>query len=280
MLCRYDDILTAVQKQYPDADRPEGEMPTFQLPPGFEGALKEDCTEKLGRLEDLHYRSDVLDRVAKLLNEPGTGLGLVVETLAHDPALAAATLRSANSAVYGMASQVDGLSLVVTLLGREGLAALVAKCKKVNVVPQGNLSPLYERALNVAKNAAILARATGRVGRETAYTAGLLHSVGSFALEAASPQRYGKMKTTRQPPRWPRRRKRPLDWATRKRGNSCSSAGAIRKPCNWAWGNISPATAHKSTRRFPAGAGGNGGEPRKGLGNGGRKTRCRGARTA
>ena len=199
MLCRYDDIENAVKKQFHDEGTPEGELHTFQLPAGFDSGNKEDLSEKLGRIEDLHYRVDVLDRIALLLKDPATGLGLVLETLMHDPAFAAALLRTANSAVFGMPAQVDSLALAVTLLGRDGLASLVARCRKINLTPQQNLNPLYERAVSTAKNAAILARATGRVGHEIALTAGLLHGVGSFAMAAASAQRYSKLKTDAPP---------------------------------------------------------------------------------
>ena len=195
MLCRYDDIQTAVQKHYPDPNKPEGAIHTFQLPAGYDAPPKDDVTDKLGRLEELHYRADVLERAGMLAKDSAMSVGSLVETVTHDPALAAAVLRTANSSVYGMAGQVDGLALAVTLLGREGMSTLVQRCIKANVPPQKNLSPLYERALSTARNAALLARATGRVSRETAFTAGLLHGVGSFALEAAAAQRYGKLKT-------------------------------------------------------------------------------------
>ena len=195
MLCRYDDIQTAVQKQYPDPNTAPGELHTFQLPAGYDTGNKEDVSEKLGRMEEIHYRADVLDRVATLLKDPATGLGIVLETVMHDPAFSAAILRTANSAVFGMAGQVDSLTLALTLLGRDGLASLAARCKKINVAPQQNLGPLYERAVAAANNAAVIARATGRVGHEIAMTAGLLHGIGSFAMSAASPQRHGKVNT-------------------------------------------------------------------------------------
>lgn len=195
MLCKFDDIEKAVKKQFNDAGTPEGELHTFQLPPSFEQGQKEDISDKLGRMEELHYRVDVLDRVAALLKDPATGLGLVLETILHDPAFAAALLRTANNSVFGMPGQVDSLTLAVTLLGRNGLTSLVAACKKVNAVPPQSLAPLYERSLSAGKNAAIIARATGRVGHELALTAALLHGIGSFAMATAASQRYGKLKT-------------------------------------------------------------------------------------
>ena len=195
MLCRYDDIQAAVQKHYPEEGLGEGEMPTFQLPPGFELQPKEDVADKLNRLEDLHYRADVLEKVATLAKDSATTLGQVVEIVIHDPAFTAAILRTANSAVYGMSGQVESLHLAITLLGRDGLGALVVQSKKANVAPQKSLDPLYARSLSTARHAAMLARATGRVGREVAFTAGILHLIGAYAIEKAAPQRYGKVKT-------------------------------------------------------------------------------------
>lgn len=195
MLCRYDDIQAAVQKNYREGADGQPEMHTFQLPPGFDAAPKDEISEKLSRMEELQYRNDVLDRLNELLREPASSVGLILRTIFADPAVGAAVLRTANSAAYGMAGQVDSLSLAVALLGREGLSGLVARCKKANVAPPPNLVPLYERAGTTAMNAAVLARATGRTGHELALTAGLLCGLGSFAIGAASAQRYAKVKT-------------------------------------------------------------------------------------
>lgn len=200
MLCRYDDIQAAVTKQYPEDGGVEGELPTFQLPAGYDLGPKDDVGDKLGRLEDLHYRTEVLDQALALAKDPTTSLGAILECVSKDPAFAAAILRTANSVVFGMPGQVDSLVLGLTLLGRDGLGGLVSRCKKVNLAPQKNLAPLYDRAQAAATTAAMLARATGRVGREVAYTAGLLHGVGSFAIASASAQRFGRMRTDSPPP--------------------------------------------------------------------------------
>jgi len=196
MLCRYDDIRTAVTKYYPEDGRATGELHTFQMPEGYDRAPKDDVSDKLGRLEDLNYRSETLAQLAEVITDSESKLEHFIEALASDPATAAALMRTANSAAYGMAGQVDSLTLAVTLLGREGVAGVVAHCKKVNVGGPDNLAAIQDRAATVAQIAAALARASGRSGREISYTAGLLLGVGSLALATVAQQRYAKINTS------------------------------------------------------------------------------------
>lgn len=195
MLCRYDDIRTAVTKYYPEEGREAGTLHTFQMPEGYDRAPKDDVSDKLGRIEDLNYDAQVLGQLNVLLADPGANLADFVEALSADPAAAAAVLRTANSAAYGMPGMVDSLTLALTLLGRDGIAGVVAHCKKVNVAGPENLQALHGRAATTAQIAAILARASGRAGRELAFTAGLLHGVGSLALAAVAMPRYAKINT-------------------------------------------------------------------------------------
>lgn len=195
MLCRYDDIRTAVTKFYPAEGAEEGTMHTFQLPEGFDRAPKDDLAEKLARLEDLNYAPEALAQLQAVAQNSDTSLADFVDAVSMDPALVAALLRTANSAAYGMPGLVDCLTMALTLLGREGVLALVAQCKKVNTAGPDNLTALRARGAATGLNTAILARASGRAGHELAYTAGLLQAAGSLALAAVAAQRYAKLDT-------------------------------------------------------------------------------------
>jgi len=192
MLCKYDDIQAAVNKQYGEEKDQKGAMHTFQLPPGMDLAPKDDTTAKLHRLEDVLYDNETLEQIIATFKE-GITAANALEAIAKDPGFVAALLRTANSAAYGLPGQVDGIAMALALVGRDGVAALAQHCKKANAAPPKDLSPLYERSRRAARNAAALARVTTRAGRDAAYTAALLHSLGSIALATLAAQKYARI---------------------------------------------------------------------------------------
>jgi HD-like signal output (HDOD) protein len=84
-----------------------------------------------------------------------------------------------------LSGQVDNVALALTLLGREGVAGLPAKEGE-----DGAMNDLVLRARRAAVMAELIAKASGKAPAGTAFTAGLLHGLGSFALAAVDPVSY------------------------------------------------------------------------------------------
>jgi putative nucleotidyltransferase with HDIG domain len=105
-----------------------------------------------------------------------------------DTGLASGTLRLANSAYFNNAMPCDTLSDAIVRLGFREIYRLattkVAGAWLNNKVDGYGWEPgdLYRHSLTVAVAADLLAKQTGEVEPEIAYTAGLLHDVGKLAL--------------------------------------------------------------------------------------------------
>jgi putative nucleotidyltransferase with HDIG domain len=116
-------------------------------------------------------------------------LARVVET---DPALSAQVLRLANSPFYGLSNTVASAGRAVMLLGFTTVRALAVSgaCSLLSssedVFPPG----FWPHAVNTAVGSAAVAR---RIGLPTsdAFTAGLLHDIGSALLYRRDPERHG-----------------------------------------------------------------------------------------
>ncbi len=117
-------------------------------------------------------------------------VGPVVNALSHNPSLAAAVLRAANSPAYGQARSIGDLSRAVMLIGMQELHDLVAGSSMLAAFSRPD--PLSERMQGSAVLSANLAQrvaATLRAGSpSTAYLSGLLCELGSLACLALDPE--------------------------------------------------------------------------------------------
>lgn len=188
MLCRLDDIHAAVRRYYRSGLEFENAMPTFELPERH-GGRKSDCAGKINALETLIVHSEHARHLRDLASDPSVSPQDLALTASQDPGLGALLLRVANSAAYGVSRQVDSIPMAVSLMGRSGVGELAARC--VNGASDAEvLRPMYDRAQRASIAAAALAKASGRVGRSVAHTAGLLHELGRFAFATVDPEHY------------------------------------------------------------------------------------------
>ena len=120
----------------------------------------------------------------------------LVELLRADAALGSELLRRANSALYGLKSQVMSLQHATVLLGMEqvkalamtvGLGAYLKGALKLAV-----LRRCWRHSIGCALLAEELAPLCG-LSPEQAYTAGLLHDLGRLALLTKYPQPYADL---------------------------------------------------------------------------------------
>jgi HD-like signal output (HDOD) protein len=118
----------------------------------------------------------------------------LAETLGADQALAGAVLRLANCAFFALPRRVSSLVDAVVLLGFEQvrtLAYTVWTGNLLRVLPRiGGVSPalLWRHSLATAISAKQLAMAGLFVDPDTAFTAGVLHDIGSVVVRACAPR--------------------------------------------------------------------------------------------
>lgn len=155
------------------------------LPAPIDRAELQHCLAELPPLPQA-----ALDAMAALRDET-LGGQRCAELIGHDQALAARTLRLANSAFYGVPGRVVSLADAVQLLGRRTLGsllsvALLARQFDARHCPPLSFSAFWRHAMAAALASRSLAAALN-VDQDQAFIGGLLHDVGRLALAARFP---------------------------------------------------------------------------------------------
>lgn len=135
-------------------------------------------------------------QLLSLLDNPEVPLKKVVDLLRVDPALSAELLRVANSALYGFVQRIDSVKHAVIVLGSENvkrLALTVALGKFAKTfLRYENLRICWNHNVASAMICEDLAVSLN-LGKDRAYTAGLLHDIGRLALLVSYPAEYGNL---------------------------------------------------------------------------------------
>lgn len=130
----------------------------------------------------------LLPKLMALLADPDSGADQVEALIKTDIGLASGTLRLANSAYFNNLVPCDSLNDAIVRLGfreiyRLATTSLASAWLSHEVNGYGwEPGDLYRHSLTVAVAAHALAKETGRVEPDIAYTGGLLHDVGKLAL--------------------------------------------------------------------------------------------------
>ena len=117
--------------------------------------------------------------------------------ISRDQALAARTLRLANSAFYGLAGRVASVRDAVHMLGRRTLgsmvtAAVVSDQIRADQCEGFDFSAFWRHAFATATAARLLAQEL-RLDEELAVTSGLLHDIGQLVMAAYFPVEFGEV---------------------------------------------------------------------------------------
>jgi len=138
----------------------------------------------------------VAQRILALVNDPDTNVSELSELVKVDPSFAAELLRFANSALLGARRKVTSLPMAIVVVGIDRVktvATLVSMNRMVrSSVRKEGLRKVWTHSLVTALIAEEIARVT-RIARDTAYTVGLLHNLGTLGLMSAYPDEYSRM---------------------------------------------------------------------------------------
>ncbi len=150
--------------------------------------------EVIRRVHDLPSLPAVVAELLTSMEQDDIDLHYLAGRIALDQALTAKTLRLANSSFYGMPSKVTSIQQAMSVLGLHSVRTLVTACGVIGAVPAAsgpalNFDQFWRHAIATAVWARALARHL-RQSPDTAFTAGLLHNLGTLVLATRFPDEY------------------------------------------------------------------------------------------
>lgn len=144
---------------------------------------------------DLPFSPALLDRLFRLTDEAGASrLESIAAAIAEDQGLSARVLAMANSAFYGLQAQVRSVARAVAVLGLREVRGLVLALGMQGLAARHPLPPGFDLATHlehqfaVAQAAMALARASGAMDPDDAFTAGVLHDLGKLVTALYRPE--------------------------------------------------------------------------------------------
>jgi HD-like signal output (HDOD) protein len=134
------------------------------------------------------------DRLLQLTASDRAGIPEVARVIATDPALAAAVLRIANSAIYG-GGNVDRLETAVLRMGMRELHDMAAAMSLFAAFRNRGelLVNLHDRSVVSGAIAHRLAKTTAEAQANVAFTSGLLSEIGAMACLSVDGKEYSQI---------------------------------------------------------------------------------------
>ena len=128
-------------------------------------------------------------KISRMLSDSDYNFDEVARVIRQDQTISAKVLNMANSVFFRRGDPVDSIDRALAVLGEKNLLTMVVSAAVERFFPQGSRGysmckgGLYQHSVGTAQAASELARATGLVREDLAYTAGLLHDVGKVGLD-------------------------------------------------------------------------------------------------
>ncbi|MGK5010124.1 HDOD domain-containing protein [Janthinobacterium sp. MDB2-8] len=153
------------------------------------------------QIQELPSLPVVVLELLSSMDQDDTDVHVLAQKIELDQALAAKTLRIANSSFYGMQSKVTSIPQAVSVLGFHSIRTVVTACALTGSFAPVNggfdFQAFWRHSLATAIAARLLAPHL-RVNPETAFTAGLLHDLGTLVLVTRFPAEHALVRSYRQ----------------------------------------------------------------------------------
>lgn len=133
-------------------------------------------------------------RILAMIDDPNTSTADLARVVETDPLLSAQVMRLANAAFNGMDATVSNAGRAVVMLGFTTVRALAAAavCGLIGDHEGGVQRGFWPHAIAVALGASTIARRTA-VPPGDAFSAGLLHDLGTLLMQRRHGERYKKV---------------------------------------------------------------------------------------
>ncbi len=143
---------------------------------------------------DLVSLPEISLKVNALANDPDATADDLAKVISQDPALVARMLKIANSAFYGLSSEVETITRAVAILGTNKIRDLVlstAASDTFDGIPNDliTMQDFWHHSLYCGLLAQILAKKSNKVHAESIFIAGLLHDIGQLLMFNQLPEK-------------------------------------------------------------------------------------------
>jgi len=160
--------------------------------------IPEQLEARLKSCRSLPSVPAVAMRIIDLCEQDDVSVAQIASVLARDPALAAKLLKTANSALYSLRSQVTTLDRAVSILGTNATLSLCLSFSLVEAVRRShsagfNYLIYWRRSVITAATAEVLSSSKHRSDRDECFLAGLLQDIGMLVLNEIEHDTYGKI---------------------------------------------------------------------------------------
>jgi diguanylate cyclase (GGDEF)-like protein len=139
----------------------------------------------------------VVIEVLDICEREDVGTSEIASVLARDPALAAKVLKVANSAFYGLRSQVTTLERAVSIMGINATLSLSLSFSLVGSLRKSTARfdhiYFWRRSIIAAATAKAIGSRFRRGTRDEYFLAGLMQDIGILILNETSPENYGRV---------------------------------------------------------------------------------------
>lgn len=151
---------------------------------------------------DLPFSPALMDQLFSMTGEEATAsLDDIAKTIARDQGLTAKILTMANSAYYGLQSEVRTVGRAVAVIGLNELRCLVLAlgvntlAKKHELPREFDMTDYWAHQLGVAMAAGLVARRLGGLDADNLFTAGVLHDLGKLLTALHRPDDWRAIQT-------------------------------------------------------------------------------------
>lgn len=137
---------------------------------------------------------EVALRVNEIANDPDSTADDMGKVISQDPALVVRMLKIANSAFYGVSTEVETITRAIAILGTKKIRDLVvstAASDAFDGIPNNliTMQDFWHHSLYCGLLAQILANQSKKVNPESIFIAGLLHDIGQLLMFNQLPEK-------------------------------------------------------------------------------------------
>lgn len=205
VLCSRGDVRATIEQYYgllpadaEDAAAEEVETPPAPAPdeaavaPGPEAVRLSGVTDLLDSVDQFPLLPEIHARILEQIEAPECSVAAITDLIIQDPTLATNILKLANSAAYAARSTFTSVQRAVAYIGLRELHGIVigaAILEAMSARTSFDLNRLFLRAFHCGLLTKIIGDVAKLDDRDMAFTAGLLHDIGTIVIRVFTPER-------------------------------------------------------------------------------------------